>query len=224
MRADRDTFMEQIRQLDRDALLCLAVSLYDELAQLRLLQLENERISTEAYIQFSELNGKYAAAVHENEKLKKLLAKEAEKNALKTKSIFGRKTESFLSLLDAKDHPVEEPVDESPAEDAGPSKKGGSRVIDLESHKGRRGAGDRHIKKNPSLADSLKELPQQILYDLDVEGLNGQYGENNWRIAYWHRHEQLMKLDTPYYTQVVYTPVVSVWKKQRRWSVPRVSS
>lgn len=86
---------------------------------------------TEAHIQFSELNEKYAAAVRENEELKKLLARETEKNTLKTKSTFGRKTENFLSLLDAKDHPEEEPVDESPAEDAGPAKERRVRAIDF---------------------------------------------------------------------------------------------
>ena len=84
MRADRDTFIDQIKQFDRDTLL----SLYDELSRLKIIQLENERISTEVHIQFSELNGKYAAIVRENEELKKLLEKEIEKNALKTKFIF----------------------------------------------------------------------------------------------------------------------------------------
>ena len=54
MRADRDIFIDQIRQFDTDTLLSLAVSLYDELSRLRMIQLENERISTEAHIQFSE--------------------------------------------------------------------------------------------------------------------------------------------------------------------------
>ena len=56
MRADRDLFMEQIQYSDRDTLLCLAISLFDELAQMRMIQLENERISPEAHIQYSELN------------------------------------------------------------------------------------------------------------------------------------------------------------------------
>ena len=50
MRADRDTFIDQIRQFDTDTLRSLAVSLYDELSRLRMIQLENERISTEAHI------------------------------------------------------------------------------------------------------------------------------------------------------------------------------
>ena len=212
MQADRDIFIDRIRRTDRDTLLSLAVSLYDELAALKLLQRENERISTEAHIQFSELDRKYAAAVRENKELKELLSKEIEKNTLKTKSIFGRKTEKLFSMLDALDNPQEEPVDENAAEDTVPQPAGErkQRVVSFEDHKSRQDIGGRHGKRNPGLADSLKGLPEQIIYDLDVEGLNGQYGENNWRIVYWHHHKKLMKLDTPYYTQVVYTPVVSV--------------
>ncbi len=117
MKADRETFMEQIRILDRDALLSLVASLYDEMEEMRLKYLENERISTEAHIQFSELNSKYTAVLAENENLKKLLQKEVEKNTLKTRSTFGRKTEGFLSMLDAADNLEEEPVDESDTED-----------------------------------------------------------------------------------------------------------
>ncbi len=54
MRADREAFISQIKQFDRDTLLCLIVSLYDELSQLKMAQAENERVSTEAHIQFSE--------------------------------------------------------------------------------------------------------------------------------------------------------------------------
>lgn len=220
MRADRDIFIDQIKQFDRDTLLSLTVSLYDELSQLRMIQLENERISTEAYIQFSELNGKYAAIVRENGELKKLLEKEIEKNALKTKSIFGRKTEGFPALLDALDNPEEEPADEDVEEDAGPAKERKSRMIDFESHKGGQGARGGHTKKNPGLSDSLEKLPRQIIYDLDVDALNEQYGENNWRIVHWHQHKQLMKLFTPYYTQVVYTPVVSVGLEHDLFTIP----
>ena len=117
MKAEREAFAGRISILDRNALLTLALSLYDEMEEMRLKHLENERISTEAHIQFSELNAKYTAAIAENEKLKKLLQKEIEKNTLNTRSTFGRKTEGFLSMVDAADNPEEEPVDESDSED-----------------------------------------------------------------------------------------------------------
>ena len=67
MRADREAFIDQIKQSDRDNLFGLTVSLYDELSRLKMVQIENERISTEAHIQFSELYVKYEALARENE-------------------------------------------------------------------------------------------------------------------------------------------------------------
>lgn len=99
------------------------------------------------------------------------------------------------------DNPEEEPVDENTAEDADPAKERKCRVIDFESHKSRQGTKSGHTQKSLSLADSLDGLPRQVIYDLDVDGLDEQYGEGNWRISHWHQHKQLMKLDTPYYNR-----------------------
>ena len=212
MKADREAFAGRISILDRDALLALALSLYDEMEEMRLRHLENERISTEAHIQFSELNAKYAAAIAENEKLKKLLQKEIENNTLKTRSTFGRKTEGFLSMVDAADNPQEEPVDESDREDTKGPEGHKKRVIAFPGNGGKKTEGKKAGAGSGgnSLARSLDSLPQQLIYELDVDRLNEQYGEGCWRIVYWHSHRALMKLDTPYYTQVIYTPVVSV--------------
>ena len=215
MKADREAFIEQIRILNRNALLSLAASLYDEMEEMRLKHLENERISTEAHIQFSELNAKYTAVLAENENLKKLLQKEIEKNTLKTRSTFGRKTEGFLSMLDAADNPEEEPVDESDTEDQEAPQERKTRVITFPDREKQPDGekteeGKKGKNKEKSLARSLDRLPQQLIYDLDIGKLDEQYGEGQWRIAYWHSHRVLMKLDTPYYTQTTYTPVVSV--------------
>ena len=226
MKADREVFIEQIRILDRDALIALAASLYDGMEEMRLRHLENERISTEAHIQFSELNAKYTAVLAENENLKKLLQKEIDKNTLKTRSTFGRKTEGFLSMLDAADNPEEEPVDESDTEDREEPQERKKRVITFpdrgkkkpDGEKNRESKNGKHEGK--SLAHSLDKLPQQLIYDLDVGKLNEQYGEGQWRIAYWHSHRVLMKLDTPYYAQVTYTPVLSVGLEHDLVTIP----
>ncbi len=222
MKADREAFAGRISILDRDALLALALSLYDEMEEMRLRHLENERISTEAHIQFSELNAKYAAAIAENEKLKKLLQKEIENNTLKTRSTFGRKTEGFLSMVDAADNPQEEPVDESDREDTKGPEGHKKRVIAFPGNGGKKTEGKKAGAGSGgnSLARSLDSLPQQLIYELDVDRLNEQYGEGCWRIVYWHSHRALMKLDTPYYTQVIYTPVVSVGLEHDLFTIP----
>ena len=74
------------------------------------------------------------------------------------------------------DNPEEEPVDENTEEDAGPAKDRRARVIDFESHKDRQDAKGGRTKKNPSLSDSLEKLPRQVIYDLNVDALNEQYG------------------------------------------------
>ena len=224
MRAGREAFIRQISILDRDAISALAISLYDELEEMRLKQLENERISTEAHIQFSELHEKYTAVLSENENLKELLQKEIDKNTLKTKSTFGRKTEGFLSILDAADNPEEEPIDESETEDEGSPEERKKRVITFPGAKGTKQSGRKTggttKSEGQSLARSLDHLPQQLIYDLDVDGLNEQYGQGQWRIVYWHSHRVLMKLDTPYYTQVTYTPVISAGLEHDLFTIP----
>ena len=221
MKADRETFIERINVLGRDALLTLAVSLYDKMEEMRLQHLENDRISTEAHIQFSELHEKYTAVLSENEELKVLLQKEIEKNTLKTKSTFGRRTEAFLSMLDAADNPEEEPVDESETEDAELPVDRKKRIITFPGKKSRKKKTGGHTTGNGnSLARSLDALPQQLIYDLDVEKLDEKYGRGRWRIAYWHSHRMLMKLDTPYYTQVIYTPVISAGLEHDLYTVP----
>ena len=141
---------------------------------------------------------------------------------LKTRSTFGRKTEGFLSMVDAADNPEEEPVDESDSEDTKDPGKHKKRVIAFPGNGGKKTEGKKAEAGSGgnSLARSLDSLPQQLTYALDVDKLNEQYGEGCWRIVYWHSHRTLMKLDTPYYTQVTYTPVVSVGLEHDLFTIP----
>jgi len=218
MRADREIFINSIQDYGRDRLLSLAVAQYDELDRLKLIQLENERIYTEAHIQYCELKGKHDATVKENADLKAALKKEIEQNDLKARSIFGRKTEGLLSLIDAADNKTEEPVDESAVEDNDSSYERKSRIIDLEERK--REQKNVGTKKKRSLAASMKNLPEELVYDLNVDELNAMYGENNWRIAYWHSHSTLEKIPNPYYKRTVLTPAVSVGLEHELFTIP----
>lgn len=212
MRADREQFINSIQDYDRDRLLLLAVTQYDELDRLKLTQWENDRIYTEAHIQYCGLKEKYNAAVKENSDLKVALKKEIEKNDLKTRSIFGRKTEGLLSLIDTANNKTDAIIDESTVEDGDFSDERKSRIIDLEERRREHDApaGGAGSQKRKSLAASMKNLPEEIVYELGVEELNAMYGEHNWRIAYWHSHSTLEKIPNPYYRRTVLTPTISV--------------
>lgn len=217
MRADREQFLNLISGYSADCLRSLAFSLHNELDELKLRQSANERIYTEAHIQYSELLKKYGILLEENEALKEQLAKEIDKNTLKTRSTFGRKTEQLLSLINAADNKTDEPDDENQIEADEQANERKSRVINLTDYKEnddkKNSMPDKEKRKGSQrqkrLAASLDKLPKQIIYDFDPKALDQEYGQHNWRIAFWHCHTTLEKLDSPYYAKTVYTPVIS---------------
>ena len=224
MKADSMEFLNLINDYNADCLRSLALSLYEELEELKLRQYANKRIYTEAHIQYSELEKKYNTLLKETEALKEQLAKEIDKNTLKAKSTFGRKTEQFLSLVDAADNKTEEMDDESQIEVDELHGERNSRVINLNDYK----KNDSKEPSNPRkgsqkrnrLAASMEKLPKQLIYDFDPKALDQEYGQHNWRIAFWHCHTTLEKLDSPYYVKTVYTPVISSGLEHMLTTVP----
>jgi hypothetical protein len=59
MKANSERFLNLINDYNVDCLRALAVSLHDELEELNFRQSANERIYTEAHIQYFELEKKY---------------------------------------------------------------------------------------------------------------------------------------------------------------------
>ena len=74
--------------------------------------------------------------------------------------------------------------------------------------------------KTNCLSKSIQDLPREISYDIDVKELDEKYGAGNWRIAFWHEHTTLEKIDTPFYQRAVYTPAISVGLEHRLYSEP----
>lgn len=209
MKAERETFINLINGYDKESLVSLSISLYDELSETRLRQGENARINTEVHIQFSELRDQYTKVIKENAQLKILLEKEIDKNTLKTRSVFGQSTEKLLPLIDAADHRIGDQEDEEDTEDSVTPSENQSRVVDFPTDKKRSGTGKSSVKKKKSLSASAQNLPKDVFYDIDIATLNDRYGPGNWRIAYWHRHQTLEVMPAKHYVKEVYTPVIS---------------
>ena len=56
----------------------------------------------------------------------------------------------------------------------------------------------------------------QLVYDLDIDKLNEDYGEGNWRIARWHEHFVVENL----YVRKILTPVISSGLEHRMTTIP----
>lgn len=204
MKADRENFINRIQKLDADGLKSLCLSLYDRVGAIEAADAENKRIYTQVHIQYAELKEKYDKLSSEKKELEILLQKEVEKNTLRNRSTFGRKTESTLALF-SDPMETEEFVDESEIEDLG----GVGTHHEGHGHPVTPNKGKSRTKKK-SLRQAADQLPQKYVYALDVAKYNELYGEGNWTVEFWHEHASIKKITACYYEERTYTPVVAV--------------
>ena len=211
---DEKAFINSIATLDFIQLSDVCIALFRENQQLKIEQATNDRINNESFLQYNKLLNEKEKLLNENKELKVLLEKEINKYELRAKSTFGRKTEGLLSLIESAENKPTEFEDESQVEDHENSNLFTTeKVIDFCNQKQRKAAKVKvtstNKKKQNRLTKSMEKLPKQIIYDIDVEALNKKYGEGNWRIAHWHRHSTLEKIDAPFFERVIYTPTIS---------------
>lgn len=226
MLANEEKYINYISQYSEQELRAECLSLYRENIQLKFNRSANERINTETYIQYDQLKAANDALLKENKELKNLLEKEINKYELRAKSTFGRKTEGLLSLIDSASNKVDEIEDEAQAEDNDTLENTPVRdkIVEFASRK------ENSVKcatkkqdtkpKTNRLAKSMENLPREVVYDIDIDALNEKYGAGNWRIAFWHEHTKLEKIDTPFFQKVIYTPTISVGLEHRLYSEP----
>ena len=214
--ADRE-FFESIRDLTPEELRRMLLSEHSRRVALEQREASNQRINTEAHIQYSKLKEKYDSLMKEYCLLKDMYRHELEKNALKTRTTYGRRTEKLLSLIDETAEKPEDFEDESQTEDSGDDIPHIGKVISFPGNKGSckddersdgSAAGRKNEKKN-SLKKSLEKFPKEIVYQINIELLNSVYGEGNWRIAFWREHISLEKIPVSYYVKHTLTPVIS---------------
>lgn len=226
MRADEERFYESALKMDHESLLSAYVSLHTEHEELLRTKRETDRITTEGVIQFQKLTKDYQDSLIKIEQLEKTIKKLSDQLELKNKAIFGRNTEKFLDTLASSENPPEEFEDESQTEDCDEGNNDSHTIISLDEYRksleegskdnpeGRKegkNAGNKKGKglKRSRLLDSLKGLPSQLIYDLDIDKLNSDYGVGNWRIAMWHEHYVVEKIENPLYVKKILTPVIS---------------
>jgi len=223
--ADEQKYINSISQYSESELRAECISLFIENRQLKLDRSASERINTEAFIQYDQLKSSNDVLIKENKELKDLLEKAINKYDLRAKSTFGRKTEGLLSLIDSASNKADEIEDEAQYEEADTESVAvRNNVIDFVSKKSDKtksnATSSAKSTKTNRLAKSMQNLPREIYYDIDVNALDDKYGAGNWRIAFWHEHTTLEKIDTPFYQRVIYTPAISVGLEHRLYSEP----
>lgn len=189
----------------------------DELKEYDAIMIENSRANTAMAKDYNRVVNKCTKLEAEVENLKKALKKSIEDNKLKKDTIFGRSTEKFPDIINGTES--SEILDEATEEELRDELFGGlipkERQIQHTTKERRKGEKSRGKRK-----EDLANLPELNTYQLNVEELNKKYGENNWRIAFWHSHCVVECIPTTVYKSITYTPIVSVGIEHTMSSIP----
>ena len=197
-------YVEKELNMSREELLAIIADYRKREREDAAYRIENQNALTAMAKDYHAIKARLEAVILERNQLKADLTRIAEQNQLKTKDIFGRSTEKLSDIIDA---PLDtENEDEAAAEIVElPSVAHGKPVIFLEPKKARAPRKKRVGKR----AEDLSKLPQSTEFRLDVDELDREYGEGNWRIAFWHNHRTVEINPQTAYVLNSYTPVIS---------------
>jgi transposase len=198
-------------------LLEILVGALDELKEFDAIMIENSHANVAMAKDYISLVNKCSALEEEIKMLNTALEKSIHDNQIKTSDIFGRSTEKLSDIVDSPiaTEIIDEDTIEAPLAEVIPIETASWKYQnnDFTRNRGKKTPGKR--KKD------LANLPSVNVYELDVNELNRLYGENNWRIAYWHSHRSVECIPTTVYEKISYVPVISVGLEHVLYSVPR---
>ena len=132
MREISRELLKKAESYDRNQLLELVAVLLEKLDKAAIEQSARARIDAEMHLAYRELQKKYDDTCEELRQTRELLKKETDKNTLRIRSTFGRKTEKFLDLVREANDPPQEPEDESQDEEV-PDAKEERRIVSFEA-------------------------------------------------------------------------------------------
>ena len=222
LQADLEAFIASLSKQSREELIRTATDLFCECSKTKGSLLENTRITDEM--------GRLYRSLEEEVKELRAKVKELELQnqhltgirVLQTEDLFGRSTEKTKDIMNAAADGTEtaDPLDE----DAVLTEENDTPETDRHTIKRHRTAGDEDKKHKPHKRTDLSSLSHQVVFDYDIAGLNAEYGEGNWRFAFWNKSETLEVARQTTYVRTVYRPVVSVGLEHTLVALPNTSS
>ena len=204
MRAELEKLNSGLDAMSREELILSIRRLMEECSE-KDAQLEiNSAASTEMSVQYQQIRDENAALKKENRELLRQNRKLTEELRRTKNDLYGRKSEQSSGIEDAVlDESPADPLEETPDEEV--PAPGPERSPQPKTASGSRG------KKSPGKREQdLSGLPTRTSYEIDVEALDREYGEGNWRIAFWRKEDTLESAHTVQYHKRTFRPVISV--------------
>lgn len=215
MTATMEAFRRSLEGKDGAEITEIAVSLFSAKKELEIRLKEFQNASSAMALEYQQMKDELSGARKEIEALRKQNQHLTGIQAIQTNELFGRSTEKTEDILSQVIHgnlPTKDPLSEDATEQEEKKRVNRRRIgeiiplfDDLDFRK---------AEKKKQRMD-LSGLDVQTFFDYDIDELNRQYGEGNWRFAFWKEDRKVELIRRSTYLKVTYTPIVSVGLEHR---------
>lgn len=212
--------VKRCSNMSRDELLTLILDLWEQLTEGKSGDIENNVIMKRMSADYKKLEAEADALRQENEELKEALLHTSQVNQMRTNEIYGRGTEKYNDILDTP--PAKEQEDEAEQEEPEEEPWEKRNNDNSQCQNDTNNSGKRKKRSGWKKGD-FADLPHKSVYMINIEELNQEYGECNWRIAYWHCHPVLEYVPASAYVKDILTPVISVGEEHCMATIPYVA-
>ncbi len=199
--------------MPREGLLTVILNLKKKFIEIQAMMAETNQAALAMAEDYQKLQEKCTVFQKRCKNLEEALLHVSQVNEMQANEIYGRSTEKLADVLDQPfgdteiDEAEQEPVD---SDISCSDSRHSSHRANVPGNQHQKSSSPRKHKEAGKREADFSRLPQEQFFLLDIEALNQEYGEGNWRIAYWHHHAVLEEKPSSVYVQNTYTPVISV--------------
>lgn len=208
MTAKSEAFRLALSDKTREEITQTAVALFIEKEDALIKLREFRNASTEMALQYQQMKEELKGAREEIKTLREQNQHLAGIRTIQAKDLFGRATEKSEAVLAQAAHgqtahsdPLNEDADEACEENTRPGRE---KILLF------RGSTGRRKKETGKRKRDLSRLPVCHVFDYDINALNREYGEGNWRFAFWQEYPTVEVIRQSAYLKITHTPVISV--------------
>lgn len=218
MTVKSEAFRQGLSTKSNAEIIQIAVVLFGEKEDALIKLTEYQNASSEMAVQFQQMKDELRGARTEIKALREQNQHLTGIQTLQSKELFGRGTEKSEDILNqamnggaAHADPLDEDTPESGEEC---SQSGQKKIILFKDTAGRR-------KKTAGKREKgLSGLPVCKVFDYDIDALDREYGEGNWRFAFWRECPTVEVVRQTTYLKITYTPVISVGLEHSMARIP----
>lgn len=218
MTAKCEEFRQSLLKKNNEEMIQTAVVLFGEKEDALMKLTEFQNASREMAIQFQQMKDELLGLRSECKALREQNQHLTGIKIIQAKELFGRSTEKSEDILNQavkgrSSHT--DPLVEDAQESVNVSSQSSAEKIlffkDTAKCK-KKTAGKR--------VQDLSGLPICKVFDYDINTLNREYGEGNWRFAFWHESPTVEVVRQMTYLKITYTPVISAGLEHSLVRVP----